>query len=136
MSQTVHPAVEPSNIQRIFDIALKSYQKKTKQDLKEHHLFKQFENCDSPGAILATFQADLVGSSGDEGLKKWFIPSVNVLYAFSATLSQGVALVNIELSVSDLALMSIWQVFSPAQAVFAGVGVLLLVSDLVYCGLY
>jgi hypothetical protein len=104
MSQTVHPAVTPSNIQRIFDTALKSYQKKTKQDLKEHDLFKQFEECDSPGAILAAFQADFVGPSGDEGLKKWIVPTVNVLYAFSATLSQGVALVNFESSVSNLAL--------------------------------
>ncbi|KAF8261844.1 hypothetical protein EI94DRAFT_751183 [Lactarius quietus] len=102
-----------SNIERIFDTALKSYQKKTKQDLTKHDLFKQLEKCSSPAAILAAFQDDQFGTSrtGDGELKKWFVPAVNVLYAFSATLGQGVALV-----------------FSPAQAVFAGVGVLLLAA--------
>ena len=138
MSQTPAATPPPSNIERIFDTALKSYQKKTKQDLKKHDLFKQLEQCDSPGAILAAFQADLFGSyraGGDDGLIKWFVPTVNVLYAFSAALGQGVALVNVHQSVTDLALMSILQVFSPAQAIFAGVGVLLLVSESVYCGL-
>ena len=99
-----------SNIQleSIFDTALKSYEKKTKQDLKKHDLFKRLEKCDSPGAILAAFQADVFGSthtSNDDGLKKWFVPTVNVLYAFSATLGQGVALVYPSSSVSDLPLM-------------------------------
>jgi hypothetical protein len=80
-----------SNIQLegIFDTALKSYEKKTKQDLKRHDLFKQLEKCDSPGALLAAFKADVFGSthtSSDNGLTKWFIPTVNVLHAFSATL--------------------------------------------------
>jgi hypothetical protein len=100
MSQTVSPtaASSPSDIERIFDTAFKSYLKKTKLDLKEHDLFKKLEKCDSPGAILAAVQADIAGSSlnrGDERLKKWFVPTVNVLYAFSGTLSQGVALVNL-----------------------------------------
>jgi hypothetical protein len=90
-----------SEIEGIFDTALKSYKKKTKQDLKSHDLFKQLEKCDSPATILATFQADqfdpsLSRAGGDEKLKKWFIPTVNVLYAFSATLSGGVSLVNID----------------------------------------
>jgi len=97
MSQT--PAAIPSSssidsIEGIFDTALKSYKKKTKQDLKKHDLFKQFEKCDSPGAILAAFQADQFGPSRIGGtLKKWFVPTVNVLYAFSATLGEGVGLV-------------------------------------------
>ncbi|KAI9455159.1 hypothetical protein BJY52DRAFT_1417585 [Lactarius psammicola] len=131
MSQT--PAIIPSscNIEGIFDTALKSYKKKTKQDLKEHDLFKQLEKCDSPSAILAEFQADQFGpsrTSGDDGIKKWLVPTVNVLYAFSATLGEGVGLVNINPSVDDLTLMSIRQVFSPAKVVFAGVGVLLLAA--------
>ncbi|KAH8986022.1 hypothetical protein EDB92DRAFT_1881218 [Lactarius akahatsu] len=101
-----------SNIESIFETALKSYKKKTKQDLKRHDLFKQFEKCDSPGAILAAFQADQLGpSSIGDTLKEWFVPTVNVLYAFSTTLGEGVGLV-----------------FAPAKVVFAGVGVLLLVA--------
>jgi hypothetical protein len=124
-----------SNIQAIFDTALKSYQRKTKRDLKKHDLFERLEKCDSPRAILAAFQADIFGSSptcGDNGLKKWLVPTINVLYAFSATLGQGVALVYLGPSVGDLALMSILQVFPPAQVVFAGAGVLLLVSGMLF----
>lgn len=106
MSQPVTPAATTtsSNIERIFDTALKSYQKKTRQDLKKHDLFKQLEKCDSPAAILAAFQADQFNPSSigsDTRLKNWFVPTVNVLYAFSETLSEGVSLVNINLSVSD-----------------------------------
>ncbi len=136
MSQTPAATPSSSNIESIFETALKSYKKKVRQDLKKHDLFRQLEQCDSPGAILAAFQADQFGPSrtgDDDRLKKWFVPTVNVLYAFSATLGEGVGLVNINPSVSDdITLMSIRQVFSPAKAVFAGVGVLLLVSGLVH----
>ncbi|KAH9059512.1 hypothetical protein EDB87DRAFT_1822624 [Lactarius vividus] len=99
----------------IFDAALKSYKKKTKKDLKRHDLFKQLEKCDSPAAILAVFQVDdfrRIRTGDDDRLKKKrFLPVVNVLYSFSATLSEGVGLI-----------------FSPSKVVFAGVGVLLLAA--------
>ncbi|KAI9443990.1 hypothetical protein H4582DRAFT_2189866 [Lactarius indigo] len=131
MSQTPATAQLSSDIEGIFETALKSYKKKTKQDLKKHDLFKQFEKCDSPSAILAAFQADQFGPSpiGDT-LNKWFVPTVNVLYAFSTTLGEGVGLVNVSSSVDDLALKSICQAFSPAKVIFAGIGVLLLVRIL------
>ncbi|KAH9070960.1 hypothetical protein EDB83DRAFT_2313698 [Lactarius deliciosus] len=113
MSRT--PAAAPpssSNIEGIFESALKSYKKKTKYDLKNHDLFKQFEKCDSPGDILAAFQSDQFGPSriGDAS-KEWLVPTVKVLYALSATLGEGVGLA-----------------FPPAKVVFAGVGVLLLAA--------
>ena len=100
-SQT--PAIAPSspNIEGILDAALKSYKKKTKTDVRKHDLFKQLDKCDSPAAILAAFQADQFDPSrtgGNDRLKKWLLPAVNVLYAFSATLGTGVGLVNIDLS--------------------------------------
>ncbi|KAH9041791.1 hypothetical protein EDB85DRAFT_1886446 [Lactarius pseudohatsudake] len=63
-----------SNIEGIFDAdqALKSYKKKTKNDLKKHDLFKQLEACDSPAAILAVFQAaqfDFSSTTGDDRLR-------------------------------------------------------------------
>ncbi|KAH8983647.1 hypothetical protein EDB92DRAFT_1562026 [Lactarius akahatsu] len=108
------PSESSSNIEGIFDVALKSYKKKTKNDLKNHDLFKQLEACDSPAAILAVFQAaqfDPSRTASDDRLKKWLVPTINVLYAFSGTLSEGVALV-----------------FPPAKLVFAGVGILLLAA--------
>ncbi|KAH9069587.1 hypothetical protein EDB83DRAFT_2582810 [Lactarius deliciosus] len=109
-----------SNIEGIFDAALKSYKKKTKNDLKNHDLFKQLEACDSPAAILAVFQAarfDFSPTARDDRLKKWLVPTINVICAFSGALGEGVGLVNINSSV-----------FSPAKVVFAGIGVLLLAA--------
>ncbi|KAH9167671.1 hypothetical protein EDB89DRAFT_1890364, partial [Lactarius sanguifluus] len=108
------PSVSSSNIEGIFDAALKSYNKKTKNDLKNHDLFKQLEACDSPAAILAVFQAarfDFSPTATDDRLKKWLVPTINVLCAFSGALGEGIALV-----------------FPPAKLVFAGVGVLLLAA--------
>ena len=86
-----------SDIERIFDAALKSYKKKTKKDLKSHDLFKQFDECDSPAEILAKFQAthfdDQSRTGSDDRLKRWLVPTLNVLCAFSDTLGEGVSLV-------------------------------------------
>ena len=89
-----------SEIEAIFDAALKSYKKKTKKDLKKHDLFKQLETCDSPAAILAVFQASQFDQTGgDDKLKKWLVSTIKVLYAFSETLGGGVSLVNIDYSI-------------------------------------
>ena len=89
-----------SDIERIFDTALKSYQKKTKKNLKDNDLFKQLEGCDSPAALLAKFQAaqfdDPSQSGSDDRLKRWLVPTLNVLCAFSDTLGEGVSLVMID----------------------------------------
>ena len=103
MSQTPATMSLSSNIESIFNTALKSYKKKTKKDLTKHDLFKQLENCDSPAAILAVFQAEqLDRTDSDDRLRRWFIPTANVLYAFSGTLGAGVGLVNINSSVSNI----------------------------------
>ena len=86
----------PSDINRIFETALKSYKKKTKKDLKDHDLFKQLENCDSPASILDKFQAtqfDPSQTESDDRLKRWLVPTLDVLCAFSDTLGEGVSLV-------------------------------------------
>jgi hypothetical protein len=91
-----------SNIESIFLAALKSYKKKTKKDLKKHDLFRQLETCDSPAAILAVFQAEQFDPSrtgNNDRLNKWFIPTMNVLCAFSDTLGEGISLVNIDRSI-------------------------------------
>ena len=96
-----------SNIGGIFNAALNSYKKKTKKDLTKHDLFKQLEICDSPAAVLAVFQAEQLDSSrpgSDIRLRRWFIPTANVLYAFSGTLGAGVGLVNINTSISNTTL--------------------------------
>ncbi|KAF8263258.1 hypothetical protein EI94DRAFT_607040 [Lactarius quietus] len=114
MSQTPATTSSSSNIEGIFNTALQSYKKKTKKDLTKHDLFKKLESCDSPAAIMAVFQAeqfDPAQTGVDDRLRRWFIPTANVLIAFSGTLGAGVGLV-----------------FSPAQVVFSGIGVLLLAA--------
>ena len=97
MSQAPGPeTTSPSDINRIFETALKSYKKKTKKNLKDHDLFKQLENCDSPASILDKFQAtqfDPSQTESDERLKRWLVPTLDVLCAFSDTLGEGVSLV-------------------------------------------
>ena len=132
MPKTTVATASSSNFNDIFEKALRAYSKKTKQDLTAHPLATQLNACDSPAAIVAILQDKVdefrQSQSGDEGLRKWLDPTINVLYAFSATLGTGVGMVNINLSMGDLAQTSIRQVFSPAQVIFAGAGVLLSVS--------
>ena len=102
-----------SDINRILDTALESYKKRTKKNLKDHDLFKQLENCDSPSAILEKFQANQFDPSqtgSDDRLKRWLVPTLDVLCAFSDTLGEGVSLVIIDSFMPPYVntLMSIW----------------------------
>ena len=102
MSQTpaTTAASSSSPFQAIFQAAIKSYQKQTKKDLLGHPLASQLQACDSTNAILAILQDQVrefdKSHSGDERLTKWLGPTVNVLNAFSATISGGVSLVGID----------------------------------------
>ena len=107
MSQTPAESAAPetssistSNFQAIFQAALKSYKKQTKKDLLTHPLASQLQSCESTIAILAILQGQVrefeKNSEGDERLTKWLGPTVNVLNAFSATVSGGVSLVSLD----------------------------------------
>ncbi|KAI0301708.1 hypothetical protein B0F90DRAFT_1917286, partial [Multifurca ochricompacta] len=115
MSQNSPTSTSASRFQSIFDDALKAYRRQTKNDLATHPLAAQLRTCDSPSAILAVLQSQVQEFAGSRGnndrWEKWLGPTVNVLYAFSATLGEGVGLV-----------------FSPAKVVFAGIGVLLIAA--------
>ncbi|KAH8986072.1 hypothetical protein EDB86DRAFT_3246200 [Lactarius hatsudake] len=115
MSLTPVTTTSSSNFRAIFVAALKAYEKKTKTDLLTHPLATQLQSCDSSSDVLAVLR-DRVNEfdqsrSRDERLSSWLNPTINVLYAFSATLGEGVGLI-----------------FSPAKVVSAGVGVLLLAA--------
>ena len=87
------------NFMCIFNAALETYKRKTKKDLASHPLLPSLQSCDSPEAILAILRDQIPAFSqsrnGDDGLTKWVAPTINVLYAFSATLGQGVGQVKI-----------------------------------------
>jgi hypothetical protein len=100
MSNTQPTQAGPSshNFQLIFNNALKAYEKHTKNNILFHPLATDIQACQSPSAILAVLQRQVQGldqsRTSDEGLTKWLEPTVNVLYAFSDTIGEGVTLVH------------------------------------------
>ena len=69
------------------------------KDILTHPLATQFQSCDSTNAILAILQDQVQefdkSRSGDHRLTKWLSPTVNVLTAFSATISGCVSMVRL-----------------------------------------
>jgi len=123
-----------SRFEYIFDSALDAYKKRTSQDLASHPLLAKFQSCSSVDAILAILREQIPTfgqpQSSHESHSKWLVPVVNVLYALSATLGEGVGLVNaIPFSPADHSDIHFSQLFSPARVVFAGIGVLFLVCS-------
>ncbi|KAH9989294.1 hypothetical protein BJV77DRAFT_1151561 [Russula vinacea] len=116
-----HTASSSSSFRPIFDNALKAYESRTKKDLLKHPLAAQLQACNSPSSILALLQQQTQAlnrsQSSNDRLTKWLDPTVNVLYAFSETLGEGVGMV-----------------FSPAKTIFTGIGVLLLAAKDVRAG--
>ncbi len=96
-SSSSKPSASSSNFQSIFNAALKAYEKKTKSDLLAHPLAAQLQACSSPNDIFSILQDKLnefdQSRSRDERLSRWLNPTINILLAFSATLSEGVGLV-------------------------------------------
>src|SRR5882757_9269382 len=101
MSTPPSTSTSHSNFVPIFNAALKSYKRKTKKDLTEHPLLSSLQSCDSPEAVLTVLRDRIPAfdqsQNRDDGLTRWVNPTVNVLYTFSATVGQGVGLVNINI---------------------------------------
>ncbi|KAI9432706.1 hypothetical protein H4582DRAFT_1088189 [Lactarius indigo] len=96
MSSSTPGQTAPSNFKSILDAALSEYKKKTGKELLDHPLAAEVQRCDSVDAILAIIQGQAKAfqqfRDGDQRLMKWISPVVDVLFTFSATLSEGVAL--------------------------------------------
>ena len=105
MSTDPSTSTSYSNFASIFDAALETYKHKTKKDLTSHPLLPNLQFCESPEAVLAVLRDQIPAftqsQSGDEGLTRWVAPTVNVVYSFSATLGQGVGMVNINVFPRD-----------------------------------
>ena len=101
MSAVPSTSTSHSSFASIFNTALESYKCQTKKDLASHPLLPTLQSCDSPEAILTVLREQIPAfkqsQNSDDGLTKWVTPTVNVLYAFSATVGQGVGLVNIRI---------------------------------------
>ena len=99
MSQDPSTSTSSSNFEDIFSDALKAYKKQTKKDISSHPLATQIKSCDSSSAIIAILRTqvqnfDQSSQGADERWTKWLDPTVNVLFAFSATLGNGVGVVS------------------------------------------
>ena len=84
------PTTSSSNLEAIFNAALKTYQKKTKKNLLAHPLAPQLRACSSPSDVLTVLRHQTQkfdqSTNNDERLMRWLDPTVNVLYSVSATL--------------------------------------------------
>jgi hypothetical protein len=101
ISHGAHPMASSSssssNFQLIINNALDAYKRRTKNDLLAHPLAVKLQSCNTPSAILAVLQEQIQGldqsRNSDDRWTRWLDPTVNVLFALSATLGEGVGLV-------------------------------------------
>ena len=93
MPQAPSTASSSATLETIFGAALKSYKKRTKCDIASHPLATRIHSCDTPGAIIAVLRTQVQPSdqsqSADEKWTKWLVPTVHVLFGFSATLGNS-----------------------------------------------
>ena len=87
-----------NNFTAIFDAASNEYLRVTGRRLDTHPFAAQLDNCHSPEAISNVLRTQAQAFNkfheGDEKLMTWLNPMVNILFAFSATLGEGIGLVS------------------------------------------
>ena len=98
MSQVPSTSTSSPNFEEIFSDALKGYKKQTKKDITSHPLATELKSCNSSGAIIAILRTQVQNfdqcQGTDKRWTKWLDPTVNVLFAFSAALGNGVGVVS------------------------------------------
>jgi len=97
MSHIQPATASSSNFRVIISNALDTYRKRTKKDILTHPLAARLQDCDTPAAILTILREQIHGLDQSqisaERWSKWLDPTVNVFFAFSATIGAGVGLV-------------------------------------------
>ena len=92
------PGSSTINFTAVFNAAEVEYQKITRKRLDTHPLAAELDTCHSPEDIsnLLRTQAQAFSKfcEGDEKLMRWLEPTVNILFTFSDTLGEGIALVS------------------------------------------
>jgi hypothetical protein len=100
MSTTSNQVAGPStdNFTSIFNAASNEYLRVTGKRLDTYPFAAQLDICRSPEAVsnvlLSQVQAFKKFCKGDEKLMTWLNPTVNILFAFSGTLGEGIGLVS------------------------------------------
>ena len=107
MSTVPSTSVSQSNFASIFNAALNAYKRKTKKDLASHPLLPRLQSCNSPDAILTVLHEEIpTFSQSENGVTRWVMPTVKVLFAFSAAVGQGVGQVDIRIVLGEEFLFS------------------------------
>jgi hypothetical protein len=132
--------VPSSQFQDLFDAALSEYRQKTGKDIATDPLITSLQNCNSSDAVLGILQEQAHAfnqfRNGDwkVQLMRRLKPTVDILLRLSTSgvFGQGIGLVRlIPIHISFVKVhrrsSSTLQNFPPAQAIFAGVGLLLAV---------
>jgi hypothetical protein len=120
MSRSAQTSAGPftTNFSAIFEAALLEYKNGTEKDLQTHSLALTLQRKNSPDDILQILQnqADHFNAFRESNKLMTFLKSIiDVLFTLSGTISEALGLVK----------------FSPAKAIFAGIGLLLGVSLLI-----
>ena len=102
MSNIPSQSTSRSKFDAIFNAALRSYKKKTGNDITSHPIATELQSCNSSDAVLAILRRQISmpdqSQNSDEELANCLIPTVNVLYTLSNTLGEAVGLVIITMS--------------------------------------
>jgi hypothetical protein len=127
-NQTADPST--NNFTAIFNAASIEYQTLTGKRLDTHPFAAQLDTCQNPEAISNVLRTQARAFSkfrkGDERLMAWLDPTIHILFTFSATLGEGIGLVsNLVHFHNDCSPTPSSQSFSPANAIFTGISVLL-----------
>jgi hypothetical protein len=139
-----HSSSTSSDFQLIFDNALKTYKKCTKNDLLKHPLADWLQACDSPNIILTVLQEQVQELNEShcsntkwlEGMKDvhgWIQAGPNrerPSYLLRDTWRRCRLGVLQDTNLSEICTHICLKVFSPAKVIFIGFGVLLLVCTL------
>ena len=128
MSSTGQATSSTSNIQLIID-ALADYYKMTGIDLSNNPFAAALEQSNSPETILQLLQgrerAFKEYRDGNRGLINRLSPAVEVLQAFSGILGEAVSLVSHTCHIVSLLTRPRQVPFPPANALLAGIDILL-----------
>jgi hypothetical protein len=128
-NQTASASTSTNNFSAIFNAASVEYQRVTGKHLVTHPFATQLDTCDSPKAVsdLLRMQAQALNKfrKGDEKLMAWLDPIIYILFTFSATLGEGIGLVSYLGFIWYGCSLTPSQPFSPAKAIFTGIGVLI-----------
>ena len=126
----------PPELKLLFETALNEFEKRTGTSLIQHPIIDRLINCESADSVIDILQEraqafrSFLGVDGK--LMTWLKQTVNVLYALSTSnvISGAISSVCLTHSCTGVHRHTFLQPFTPSNAIFAGIVILLGVSAL------